>query len=919
MFCRTFALMPVLYFLLFSLSCNPEKKEKKFRIGFSQCATDVWRQTMLDEMKRELSFHPEVDFILREVNSNSALQVKQIQELVDEKIDLLIVSPNEAEPLTPIIDKVYKEGLPVIVLDRSTISKNYTAFIGASNYKVGANAGAYTNAVLKGKGNVLEINGVPIGSSADIGRHDGFADFLKQYPGIVCKPRYIADTKTNDWEKTFEQFLSSNNDIDLIYAHDDRIAFSVANILKRLGLDQRMKVIGIDGLPGKNGGIELVEKGILKATILYPTGGKEAIQTAIDILEKKTYKKENELASSIIDSTNVRIMKLQNDKLATLQKDIDRSQKKIEDQAVITNNQTNIIYTISISLALALILGSILFYYLRENRKINARLAVQNEEILDQRDQLIILGNKAKEASEAKINFFTNISHEFRTPLTLILGPLEELLNNPKLHYTTRQYLELIQKNTIRLLRLINELIDFRKIEVNKMQLKASENDLVSFTNEIAGTFNGISKKRNIDLRVITKEHNIMVWFDTLMLDKVIFNLLSNAFKFTNDNGFIHITLEKNSTDNMAIIKVEDNGIGMSHEVAAHAFELFYQANITNQQGSGLGLSLSKELINLHHGYLTVTSKKYKGTCFEIRLPLGIKHLEKDEMLSEKLPEDIMYYDERIYATELDKAIPLTEENKTAENTADRSVLVIEDNPDLRNFLADRLRTDYEILLADNGITALQQAFDNVPDLIISDVILPGKDGITITNTLKNDIRTSHIPIILLTAKIEVEEQIEGMKSMADAYILKPFNLQLLEETIKSVMKNRELLRGHYTSEISAETKSQNPRKLDRKFISEFTSIIESNIGNENFTIDDICNTIGISRVQLYRKVKALLGYNVNDFILNTRLQKAKHYLNEGELSISEIAYKVGFNSPAYFATVFKGNTGITPTDFRKK
>ncbi|MEP7318680.1 MAG: substrate-binding domain-containing protein, partial [Panacibacter sp.] len=435
-FGRTFALLSVLYFLLFSVSCNPEKKEKKFTIGFSQCATDVWRQTMLDEMRRELSFHQEVDFTLKEANSNSTLQVKQIQELVDEKIDLLIVSPNEAEPLTPIIDKVYKEGLPVIVVDRNTLSQNYTAFIGASNYKVGTNAGAYTNALLKGRGNVLEINGTPAGSSADMGRHDGFMDFLKQYPGIVCKPRYITDTRTSDWKTVLETFLIRNNDIDLIYAHDDRIAFSIANILKKVGLDQRIKIIGIDGLPGKNGGIELVEKGILKATILYPTGGKEAIQTAIDILEKKAYKKENELASSVIDSTNVKMMRLQNEKLSGLQNDIDRGQQKIEQQALITRNQTIVIYVISISLALALVLGSILFYYLRENRKINATLALQNEQILSQRDQLIELAKQAKEATDAKINFFTNISHEFRTPLTLILGPLEELLNNPKLHYT---------------------------------------------------------------------------------------------------------------------------------------------------------------------------------------------------------------------------------------------------------------------------------------------------------------------------------------------------------------------------------------------------------------------------------------------------------------------------------------------------
>jgi signal transduction histidine kinase/DNA-binding response OmpR family regulator len=916
---RIFLLPYVLLFLLYNCSCKGDKTEKTFRVGFSQCATDVWRKTMLDEMRRELSFHPEVDFRLREANSNSSLQVKQIQELVDERIDLLIVSPNEAEPLTPIIDKVYKEGLPVIVVDRSTISKNYTAFIGASNYKVGTNAGAYTNAILKGKGNVLEINGVPVGSSADIGRHDGFVDFLKQYSGIVCKPRYIADTETSEWEKIFEAFLIKNNDIDLIYAHDDRIAFSVANILKKMGLDQRIKIIGIDGLPGKDGGIELVEKGILKATILYPTGGKEAIQTAVDILEKKAYKKENELASSVIDSTNVKMMRLQNEKLAALQSDIDRGQQKIEEQTLITRNQSTIIYIISISLALALILGSVLFYYLKENRKINARLALQNEQILTQRDQLIELAKQAKEATDAKINFFTNISHEFRTPLTLILGPLEEMLNNPKLHYTTKQYLELIQKNTIRLLRLVNELIDFRKIEVNKMQLQASENDLVQFTSEIIEPFKALAAKRNIDLRIISKQRNIPLWFDNAMLDKVMFNLLSNAFKFTSDNGFIHITLEKNETGNIAVIKVEDNGIGMAQDIAEHAFELFYHAGITNQQGSGLGLSLSKELINLHHGNIKVSSKQWKGTCFEIQLPLGKMHLEPEEIVKEKSTGDVMYYDERIYATELDKTETAKEENKSTESSTDRMVLVIEDNPDLRNFLVEKLQANYQVLTADNGVSGLQQAFDNIPDLIISDIIMPGKDGIAVTNTLKTDFKTSHIPVILLTAKTEVEEQIEGMKNMADAYLLKPFNLQFLEETIKSVMKNREILREHYTSEILTETKTQTPKKLDRKFINEFTAIVESNLSNDQFSVEDICKQIGISRVQLYRKVKALLDCNVNDYILNVRLQKAKHYLAQGELSVAEIAYKVGFASPGYFSTVFKNKFGATPKEFKEK
>jgi ABC-type sugar transport system substrate-binding protein len=249
---------------------------------------------MMDEMKRELLFHPEIDFVLKEAYSNSELQVKQIQELLDEKIDLLIVSPNEAEPLTPIIDKVYKNGLPVIVVDRSIVSDNYTAFIGASNYKIGLDAGAYTNALLKGKGNILEISGPDVGSSADIGRHKGFIDFIKRYPGINYVSRFNGDWDKfpGEWDKQFTDKLKSFNDINLIFAQNDRLALAAYNVCKKLGLDQRIKIIGIDGLPGESGGIDLVEKGILKGTVLYPTGGEEAILTALNVLQKKPFRKD---------------------------------------------------------------------------------------------------------------------------------------------------------------------------------------------------------------------------------------------------------------------------------------------------------------------------------------------------------------------------------------------------------------------------------------------------------------------------------------------------------------------------------------------------------------------------------------------------------------------------------------------------
>jgi signal transduction histidine kinase/AraC-like DNA-binding protein len=876
-----------------------------------------WRQTMLADMQRELSFHPEINFVFKDANGNTQEQINQINELIDQKIDLLVVSPNVAAPITPIVEEAYQEGIKVIIVDRRTSSENYTAYVGASNYEVGQSAAAYANSILKGTGNVLEISDIP-GSSADIDRHKGFIDQVKKSAGINFISKIFEAGDEYPSETNTIKFLKADPNIQLIFAQNDRLALSAYNACKSLGLDKAIKIIGVDGLAGANGGIDLVDRGIIKATILYPTGGGEAIQTAVNILESKPYQKQNRLATTVIDSANVRIMKLQSDKMLAQQNDIDRRQKKIEQQEIITKNQTTIIYATSISLALALIFGFILLYYLRENKKINLRLQQQNLEISNQRNQLIELSKKAKEASDAKINFFTNISHEFRTPLTLILAPLEELKNNARLDNTSKQLTALIQKNTFRLLKLINEIMDFRKIESDKMILQAEENDIVQFLDDIINNFKGLAKKRNIDLRLISKEPRMILWFDVSMLDKVMFNLLSNAFKFTNDDGFIYVSVEKNAKENTVVIKVEDSGIGMSQQVADKIFEPFYQGNINDRKSSGLGLSLSKEFIQLHHGSISVTSRKGEGTIFTIKLLPGKDHFEKEQLLSGKAPDEKLYSNERIFLREPEKNLTGVE-SFTNENKSDNTILVIEDNDDLRNYLVQKLSETYYIIEAENGTTAIQMAFDNVPDLIISDVVLPGKDGFAITNILKSDMRTSHIPIMLLTVKTEMEHQIEGMKSKADAYIVKPFNFQFLLETIKSVLRNRETLREHYTSELPVELKSHAPKKLDKKFINDFASIVESNISNDKFNIDEICKTIGVSRIQLYRKVKALLGCNVNDYILAVRLQKAKYLLNESGMSIAEIADKVGFSSAAYFSTVFKNKFVVTPSEFRDK
>ncbi|MDP9040977.1 MAG: ATP-binding protein, partial [Bacteroidota bacterium] len=799
------------------------------------------------------------------------------------------------------------------------LSKSYSSFIGASNYQVGQDAGAYASNVLKRMGKVLEIGGVDVGSSADIGRDTGFRDFIKKYPGIDFIERLSEDwdNRPLEAENDLSGELTKHNDINLIFCQNDRIALGAYNVCRKLGIQNKVSIIGVDGLPGRNGGIELVNEGKLKATILYPTGGKEAIETAIDILEKKPFKKEISLGTTVIDSTNVRIMKLQNEKVLAQQTDIDKRQKKIEEQIVTTRNQANIIVAISITLALALIFGGILFYYLLENKKINKKLEFQKNEIAYQRNQLIDMAEKVKEATNAKFNFFTNISHELRTPLTLIMGPLEDALSSPKLHFTIKNNLDFIYRNSLRLLRLINQLMDFRKIEEGKMNLKVSENNITEFVIDISNAFRDMARKKSISFNVVSKVPDLKLWFDETMLDKVLFNILSNAFKFTPENGVISLVICKSSDGRMANIKIEDSGIGMTPEDVNHAFDLFYQGRSGTFKGTGLGLSLSKELISLHHGTIVLTSEKGKGTFFEISLPIGNAHLQPEEILLNKPTPINTYEDIKIYMTDVEPL--LLENGMKLVSEKENSILVIEDSEDLRAFLNSRLGETYEVHEAENGVTGIKLAYDIVPDLIISDIILPMESGLKVTEILKNDIRTSHIPIILLTAKSSLAEQIEGIRSKADAFIVKPFNLEYLEETIKNLLRNRSVLREHYTSELPTETRSNLSSKIDRKFLHKFTSIVENNLSNEYFSVEQICKEIGVSRVQLYRKVKALVGFNVNDYILNVRLHKAKFLLAEQQLPISEVAFKVGFSTQAYFSTVFKSKFSLTPSEYREK
>jgi signal transduction histidine kinase/AraC-like DNA-binding protein/CheY-like chemotaxis protein/cellobiose-specific phosphotransferase system component IIB len=908
-------LLSTIFIVVVFAGCKKANKTSQYTIGFSQCVgSDLWRRNMLDEMKMELSLHPDTRFIYADADNSSKKQIEQVKQMLDEGIDLLIISPNEAQPLTNIVEQTYNKGIPVIVIDRKTSSDLYTAYVGADNYQIGKMAGEYIGSNLKGTGNIVEVMGLP-GSSPAIERHRGFADALAKFGSIHIKAQVYGDWLKEHAQKQLNQVQPDLKTADALFAHNDVMAGASRELLNKLHLNHHVKVLGVDAMPGAGGGLQMVAAKTLDASLVYPTGGKEAITTAFRILNKEAFAKENILQSLVIDSTNVQLMKMQWNKINSQQKDIERQQSLLEEQRQVYNSQQLVLNIIVITLVLAIVFGGLAFYWLMENRKINKSLEVKNTEILLQRNQLMEMSARAEVATEAKLNFFTNISHEFRTPLTLILSPVEDMMKNEKLNIIAGKNLKLIHKNTFRLLRLVNQLIDYRKIEYDKQQINATPNNLVDFVTDIMDSFQHSARKRNINLNLVSTEKNINVWFDANMLDKVFFNLLSNSIKFIKDNGRIQITVTTN-TENVEIA-IQDNGIGMEPKETEHIFDQFYQADNGNAKGSGLGLSLSKEIILLHNGSIKVSSKKWQGTIFTITLPLGNPYNYSTGQSGNLVNITAIDERSRIYTTDLEQN-EINAETTALANPKEQSILIIEDNIDLLSYLSDKLGADYEIFMADNGIQGLAEAFEKVPDLIISDVMLPGISGKAITQNLKTDIRTSHIPVILLTAQASVEQQIDGISSMADVYMVKPFNYHQLLATVKNLIKNRVILKEHFTSDVS-HGQIPAPKLLDKKFLNDFAGIVEQNLANENFNVDDICTTIGISRVQLYRKVKALLGCSITDYILNRRLKKARYLLTHEGYSISEITYMVGFASPNYFSTVFKAQYNCTPSEFKRK
>ncbi len=905
---KNYLLLSILCLAGILMSCT--QKHTRYRIGVSQCSDDEWRHKMNNEIVREALFYDGVEVEIRTAKDNNRNQIADIKYFIDKKVDLLIVAPNEAAAITPVVEKAYRQGIPVVVIDRKILSDKYTAFVGADNYEIGKDVGQYILNRLHGKGKVLEITGLE-GSTPAMERHKGLTDVLKEEPGIEITASVDGAWLQSVAGEKMDSVFQTNKNIDLVFAQNDRMAIGAYLSARQQQLEKEMLFVGIDALPGKEYGVEQIINGVLDATFIYPTEGDKVVQVAMDILEKRPYERDTKLSTALVDKTNARVMQLQTDHITEQDGKIERLNNQVNEYLSRYSAQTMFLYACLIILLLfAALLAIIVRAYWTKNR-MNMELSRQKKKLEEQRDQLISLSKQLEEATHAKLVFFTNVSHDFRTPLTLVADPVEQLLEDKALTPRQQSLLKVVHKNVHILLRLVNQILDFRKYENDKLELVRANMNLRVQLQEWSHSFQTLALKKHIHfvLEVNDDRADYLMAVDAEKMERVYFNLLSNAFKFTPENGTITVTLStltKEEGGRYARLVVADTGSGISVQHIRHIFDRFYQIDV-NHAGSGIGLALAKAFVELHGGEITVDSVEGKGTVFTVDIPMTVVEEPSADLVQEpRITQQTVV--EELEDMETEEQIP--DENKEC-------ILIIDDNADVRDYVKSLLKEEYTVIEAPDGRAGLKKAMKYVPDAIICDVMMPVMDGLECCRKLKTELQTSHIPVMLLTACSLDEQRIQGFECGADSYISKPFNSKLLLVRLRNLMDNHKRLKQFFGDKT---TLSKEPvSDVDKGFVDRFRELIEENLADSELSVEDLGSKMGLSRVQLYRKIKALTNYSPNELVRIARLKKAASLLASSEKTISEITYEVGFTSPSYFTKCYKDYFGESPTDFLKR
>ena len=922
----------IIYVAIIVLLTGCAQKPRKFVIGVSQCSEDVWRDKLNDELKMGEYLNDSLIVKLASSNDDNVLQNKQVNQFIDEGVDLLIVSPNQLSAISKSVERAYDKGIPVILYDRKTNSDKYTAFIGCDNYTIGKSMGTFIAQQLQGKGRIVEISGLE-GSSPALERHRGFMDAIKPYPGLQVVASEEGNWKEEGGIQAMKRILKQTQDFDYVFAHNDRLAWGAYVAARQMRVKRNYKYTGVDGMATEGGGLELVRDGIFEASYLYPTKGDEVIALAMKILKHQPYERDNYLSTSIITQANAALTLMeardaerQAHNLKTLHKQVDQYLSDYNSQKVMLIGLC-LFLLVCLAAAALIFRGYLIKVKLNETlAKTNGELKRLNVELGEKNGELKRLNEEVLELTHSRLVFFTNISHELRTPLTLIADPVEMLLEDTGIKGKSRELLKMVQRNALALQQLVSNILDFRKIQNGKMELKLYRFDIVKTLTMWVGDFQLTAERKQIRLHLdvddLKGSHEMIA--DQDKISRIVFNLLSNALKYTPAGGEIFVSL-KDEGANLRL-DVKDTGKGISQDEADKIFERFFQAKGA-ASGTGIGLALVKSFVELHHGEARVESELGKGSDFIVVIP------REQEGDSQVIHNDVDIVDNSVNASATTGKNVVDEsvlqyiddgdrsrgkvQRLVSENTNRPTVLVIDDNTDIRQYERTLLQDEYVVLEAADGKEGLAVALKEVPDLVICDVMMPVMDGLEFTKRLKTNTATSHIPVIMLTAKNLEEHRAEGYEHGADSYITKPFHSKVLLARIENLLRQRQLLKNLYqgTKEAEKEISEAHLEDRDKQFLKQLQAIIQKNISDSEFGVEDMGQQIGLSRVQLYRKVKAMTGSSVVDLLRKARLAKARRLLETRSMSVSEVAYEVGFSAPSYFTKCFKEEYGMLPGD----
>lgn len=749
-----FTLRPLRYLclLLWMAVALTACQDKRYHIAVSQCFNDDWHNQLTKDLLFEANTHPELEFSIRQANSSIEQQIEDVEAFLSEGMDLLIISPKDIQKMTPVIEKVFDSGIPVILIDSKMRSGKYTASIGVDNIDIGERAGSFAVYLMGGKGKVIEVMGLSEATTS-IDRQKGFKNAIASFPDVVVVDSCFCDWTYQSAYNSFNVLLTRTPDVNLVFAANDIMAQAVYDVCVDHSLKHIPHIIGVDGLTGAGKGISSVLDNKISATCTNPTGGFETVNLALDILKGHPFERNTQLKTTLIYPSNISVVMMQQQQRAAMAKKIEEMSGSLNQSwHRIGQQRLLLLFTGIICLLLVIFIISV-----RRNHKIQAQLR-----------------QKVEETTKSKLNFFTNVSHSFRTPLSLVADPMQQLLKEGNLTPHQEELLQIMSRNANQLIDLSNQVLNVLQADMEKDGEK-----LDAIAQDAVDRYQRIVEFRNNRL----------------------------------NNGEVHP-------------------------------ELLIEAESAPQSD-------------------------------------------------------------------------IEERESNSSNASRSSILIIDDNPDIRQYISATLGDSFIVLQAANGKEGLEMAQQNIPDIIVCDVLMPVMDGLDCCRNLKSGEATSHIPVIMLTAYGLDDQRILGYKAGADAYMTKPFNVDVLKARVQNLLESRR--RINTSNDPNEEIASSSFGSVDRILVDHFHEFIIKNMSNVDLGIPDLCEEFNMSRVQVYRKFKSLTGQSPVEVIRIIRLKRAKELLETADMTVSEIAFEVGFSSASYFAKCYRDQYNETPTDVQKR